>query len=155
LTGDKGNTEQYLELYKLAVEMADRVSARRATANAFFLTINTALLAFIGTGSLEVRWLVALAGMALSGSWWILLKSYRDLNSAKFGVILEMEENLEASIFGEEWAKVKDVLPKEENPQEERPKRWWEAYAELGKVERTIPLIFAGLYAAVFVHGLL
>jgi hypothetical protein len=31
-------TGQYLELYKLAVEMADRISARRATANRFFLT---------------------------------------------------------------------------------------------------------------------
>jgi hypothetical protein len=145
-------SEQYLELYKLAVEMADRVSARRATANAFFLTVNTALLAFIGSGSLDVLWLVTLAGIALSGSWWILLKSYRDLNAAKFGVILQMEENLEASVYGDEWAKVKELRPKEESPQEERPKRWWEGYAELGQVERTIPLIFAALYAAVFVQ---
>jgi hypothetical protein len=60
---DNKASEQYLELYKLAVEMADRVSARRATANAFFLTVNTALLAFVSSGSLNMLWLVALAGM--------------------------------------------------------------------------------------------
>src|SRR5215217_2669349 len=98
MTEAKETTEQYLELYKLAVEMADRISARRATANAFFLTINTTLLAFVSSGSLRVLWLVALAGIALSGTWWILLKSYRDLNVAKFGVILKMEKELEARI---------------------------------------------------------
>jgi hypothetical protein len=45
MTEEHKASEQYLELFKLAVEMADRVSARRATADAFFLTGNTALLA--------------------------------------------------------------------------------------------------------------
>ena len=155
MTEDKKATQQYLELYKLAVEMADRVSARRATANVFFLTVNTALLAFVSSGSLNMLWLVALAGIALSGTWWILLKSYRDLNAAKFGVILEMETNLEVKVYGDEWKVLKEDRPKKENPQEKRPKRWWEAYAELGTVERVVPLIFAALYVAVFVKVLL
>ena len=146
---------QYLELYKLAVEMADRVSARRATANAFFLTVNTALLAFVSSGSLKVLWVVALAGIALSATWWVLLKSYRDLNAAKFGVILEMETNLEAKVYGDEWKLLTKDRPKEDSPQEERPRLWWERYAELGKVERTVPLVFAALYMAVFVKALL
>ena len=151
MTEENKSTQQYLELYKLAVEMADRVSARRATANAFFLTVNTALLAFLSSGSLNVLWLVALAGIALSGTWWIMLKSYRDLNAAKFGVILKMEKELEARIYGDEWTRLKERRPKEGSPQEERPKRWWEGYAELGKVERFVPLVFAALYVAVFV----
>ena len=155
MTEENKATEQYLDLYKLAVEMADRVSARRATANAFFLTVNTALLAFVSSGSLKAFWLVALAGIALSGTWWILLKSYRDLNRAKFGVILQMEKNLEAMVYGDEWKLLKEDRPKQENPQEKRPKRWWEAYAELGTVERVVPLIFAALYAAVFIKALL
>ena len=36
-----------LEQYKLYVEMADRISARRQTANSFFLSINTAIIALI------------------------------------------------------------------------------------------------------------
>jgi hypothetical protein len=136
---------QYIELYKLAVEMADRVSARRATANAFFLTVNTALLAFVSSGSLNVFWLVALAGIALSATWWVLLKSYRDLNAAKFDVITKMETDLEAQVFGDEWETLK----------EKRSEGWRGRYAEFGTVERFVPFIFAALYVAVFVKALL
>src|SRR5215203_1368478 len=108
MTEDNKDTGQYLELYKLAVEMADRVSARRATANAFFLTVNTALLAFVSGGSLDMLWLVGLAGIALSATWAVLLKSYRELNAAKFDVITKMEKNLEAHVFGDEWKRLKE-----------------------------------------------
>jgi hypothetical protein len=138
-------TEQYLELYKLAVEMADRVSARRATANAFFLTVNTALLAFVSSGSLNVLWLVAWAGIALSATWWVLLQSYRELNAAKFDVITEMENNLDVKVFGDEWKRLK----------EKRQEGWRGRYAEFGMVERFVPLIFAALYTAVFIKALL
>ncbi len=145
MTEDDKATQQYLDLYKLAVEMADRVSARRATANAFFLTVNTALLAFVSSGLDDVLWLVSLAGIALSGTWWMLLKSYRDLNAAKFDVITEMENKLQAKVFADEWERLK----------ENRPQGWWGRYAEFGMVERFVPLIFAALYAAVFVKVLL
>jgi hypothetical protein len=138
-------TEQYLELYKLAVEMADRVSARRATANAFFLTVNTALLAFVSSGSLNVLWLVAWAGIALSATWWVLLQSYRELNAAKCDVITEMENNLDVKVFGDEWKRLK----------EKRQEGWRGRYAEFGMVERFVPLIFAALYTAVFIKALL
>ena len=36
--------DHVLEQYKLYVEMADRISARRSTANTFFLTLNTLLV---------------------------------------------------------------------------------------------------------------
>ena len=145
MTDDNKATQQYLELYKLAVEMADRVSARRATANAFFLTVNTALLAFVSSRSLNALWLVALAGIALSATWWVLLKSYRDLNAAKFQVITEMENNLDAKIFDDEWKRLK----------ENRPEGWQGRYAEFGAVERFVPLIVAVLYAAVFISAML
>src|SRR5262245_25094514 len=88
-----------LELYKLSVEMADRVSSRRATANSFFLTLQSGLAAGLGVfarvGSSSVPaeldpfilTLAATAGILLAGSWWLLLRSYRDLNRAKFAVI--------------------------------------------------------------------
>jgi hypothetical protein len=145
MTEEDKTTQQYLELYKLAVEMVDRVSARRATANAFFLTVNTALLAFVSSGSLNVLWLVALSGIALSATWWVLLKSYRDLNAAKFEIITEMENNLEVKVFDDEWERLK----------ENRPEGWRGRYAEFGAVERFVPLIFAALYAAVFISAML
>jgi hypothetical protein len=40
-------SEGLLEIYKLSVEMADRVSARRAIASSFFLIVQSGLVAFL------------------------------------------------------------------------------------------------------------
>ncbi len=133
--------EGYLELYKLAVEMADRVSARRATANTFFLTANTALFVFINANPSRLLWLASAAGTLLSLAWWLLLKSYRDLNKAKFDVILGMEKVLPARVFGDEWKMLK----------EDRPRGWRGRYAEFSTVERFVPFIFIVLYLAALI----
>jgi hypothetical protein len=126
----------YLELYKLAVEMADRISARRGTANSFFLTVNTGLAALLG--STELRWYVAVAGVLCSLSWWALLKSYRDLNKAKFAVILAMEEQLPVRVYSGE----KEHLA---------TGRYW----ELGSIERFVPWTFVLIYVAELLRQLL
>lgn len=136
-----------VELYKTAVEMADRVSARRSTANAFFLTAQTALVTVIGATTpslLRAPWwtalAVAIAGVVLSASWWLQLRSYRDLNRAKFEVINTMERQLPVRIFSDEW----DILKRDS------AKSWRTRYAELGTVERVIPGVFALLYIMLF-----
>ncbi|MFI1155874.1 hypothetical protein [Streptomyces sioyaensis] len=138
---------EVLELYKLAVEMADRVSARRGTANAFFLSVQTALVTLVGFGipklSQSPWWVsltVALAGITLSAAWWMQLRSYRDLNTAKFQVINKLEERLPAKIFADEWEALKtDPIP-----------GWRKRYAELGTSERIVPLVFAGAHLLLF-----
>jgi len=135
--------EHYFELYSLAVEMADRTSARRLTANSFFVTVNTALAAVLGGHAFP--WYVAVAGIVLSIAWWALLKSYRDLNSAKYKVILAMEEPLPARIFGDEWKH----LTGDRVTFSLRPailKQWLRHYRELGRIERTVPWVFALIY---------
>jgi hypothetical protein len=141
---------QVLELYKLAVEMADRVSARRTGANAFFLTLHGGLAAavgILGQASREVSvylLLAPIAGLALSAAWFLLLRSYRDLNRAKFTVITEMEEQLPVQVFAKEWEQLK-----------KDPVEGWRArYAEQGTVERFVPGVFAVLYAAAIVRVL-
>lgn len=78
-----------LDLYKVAVEQVDRISGRRATANSYFLTINTGLAAFVGllaaatdAGSQDLPKpdgvaLLATAGVGaiLSLTWWLLVRS--------------------------------------------------------------------------------
>ncbi len=67
----------YFEQYKLFVEMTDRISSRRQSANSFFLSVNTAVIAIIGyvqlgqtAGSSNTfYWLVSIAGMALCYTW--------------------------------------------------------------------------------------
>ena len=135
-----------LELYKTAVEMADRISARRSTANAFFLTAQTALVTIIGATTsslLKAPWwtalAVSLAGVVLSASWWLQLRSYRNLNQAKFDVINVIEQQLPIRIFSAEWDALTDPA-----------KVWRSRYAELGAVERIVPSIFAALYVLLF-----
>ena len=96
-----------LDLDKLAVEMADRISARRATSNSFFLTVQTtfvAVVAFAAPALKDRPWwstaVIAAAGFAISFCWWLLLRSYRDLNKAKFEVVLEIEEAARKDIHG-------------------------------------------------------
>lgn len=130
---------QHMELYKLAVEMADRVSARRGNTNAFFVTVNTALLSFVSTVKLDPNWPVAVGGFVLSLTWAILIKSYRDLNSAKFGVITHMEEQLPVKVYGDEWKHLK-----------EDPKPWRNRYTEFTTIELLVPMVFAVLYFVLF-----
>ncbi|MET9294845.1 hypothetical protein [Streptomyces sp. NPDC003077] len=148
---EPGLRPEVLELYKLAVEMADRVSARRGTANAFFLSIQSALVTLVGFGIPKLSespwWVslaVSLAGITLSATWWLQLRSYRDLNSAKFKVINKLEEQLPAQIFADEWEALKnDPIP-----------GWRKRYAELGTSERIVPQVFAVAHLILFVGTL-
>lgn len=139
-----------LKLYKLAVEMADHVSARRALANSFFVGVHTAITALIGvlhpltpaasSGTAKpfafASLLVAVAGVMLAATWWLMLRSYRDLNRAKFIVIDKIEERLPVQLFTDEWAVVK----------EQRAKGWTNRYVELGQIERCVPFVFMLFY---------
>lgn len=138
--------DHYFELYTLAVEMADRVSARRGLANTFFLTINTGLAALLG-GSDELRWYLPVAGLLFCVTWWALLKSYRDLNSAKFQIILGMEERLPVRVYADE-KKIYKGEPVRFQLRREALRRWIGQYRELGRVERIVPLVFAAIYLA-------
>lgn len=131
-----------LDLYKLAVEMADRVSARRGTANAFFVSVQSAVVAALGFLASrqpvpQTRYLVAICvvGVLASLIWFLLLRAYRDLNSAKFKVINSLEEQLPVALFNDEWEHLK----------KDPVSRWRRRYAELGTVERYAPLLFGGL----------
>jgi hypothetical protein len=150
-SGASASTEPIeLELYKLAVEMADRISARRALANTFFLTVNTGLAALLGGKNL--RWYVAAAGILLALAWWWLLQSYRKLNSAKFRVINAIEPRLPLQLFSDEW----DHLESTKAPPRLWPPRdlsaWLKGYHELGAAERIVPLAFAAIYVAELIR---
>jgi len=130
------------ELYAMAVEMADRVSARRGQANQFYLTLQTLLLgvpALFGAvsdgGAIDPLrgCLLAVVGAIVSITWWLQLRSYRDLNKAKFVVINKIEEDhFTVRPFSAEWEALKtDNVP-----------FWKGRYAELGAVERIVPWIF-------------
>lgn len=142
-----------LEIYQTAVEMADRTSSRRATANSFFLTLQTGLvaaLAALATGegasvgrNQFVLTLAGYSGIVLAAAWWLLLRSYRDLSRAKFAVITRIERDyLPVHPFDDEWSVLK----------RDPVKRFRPRYAELGLVERIVPIAFGVVYLIIAVH---
>ncbi|HEX2132450.1 MAG TPA: hypothetical protein VHH15_12920 [Actinophytocola sp.] len=132
-----------LEQYKLCVEMADRVSARRNAANTYFLTLNTALTAVLGgvaggrlldtPGWLVVAGLIVL--LAQCAAWWTIVRSYRLLNGAKFAVIGAFEERLPAYAYSRaEWRALGEG-------------RDWRRYLPLSHIEQWVPVTFAVAYS--------
>ena len=134
-----------LEQYKLYVEMADRVSSRRLTTNSYFLSINTALLAFVGyitsKQTSNYLWLVGCAGIVLSVLWFYIVTSYRDLNTAKFKIIHDIEKRLPLSLYAAEW----NAMGRGQVPGLYRP---------LSHIERVVPWVFAALHGYVIVWNL-
>ena len=134
-----------LEQYKLYVEMADRISARRALANTFFLTLNTAILTAIGVfwnrsprGSdwALVVPLIVLLGQCLA--WFWLVRSYRQLNAGKYAVVGALERELPASPYWAEWTVFGEGKDRG---------RYW----PLTHLEQRVPVLFALAYLSGFV----
>jgi hypothetical protein len=98
------------EQYKLYVEMADRVSARRMLANTFFVGVHTALITAFTVLLKEnilsrslVGYAPFLAVILLCFVWWRVIYSYRQLNSGKFKVIHALEQSLPVAPYDAEW----------------------------------------------------
>src|SRR5205085_3511738 len=100
--------DHILEQYKLYVESSQKLSDRRLSTNNYLLTIHSSLLTLLGLlASLlpnrKPLIMIPIAGVLLSGAWWVLLKSFKQLNRAKFNVIHDLEGHLPANVFQEEW----------------------------------------------------
>jgi len=129
--------DHLLDQYKLYVDGADRISQRRTAANNYLLTVNAFLVTFFGyassiTDDWTFRVLSPVAGILVCAAWYSLIKSYRTLNTAKFGVIHEIEQQLPVGPYGREWEAAEAGKGKKHKP--------------LTKVEVLIPIIFMILY---------
>jgi hypothetical protein len=135
-----------LEQYKIYVETADRVGARRNFTNSFFLALNTAIFAAIGAlwkdRPAVTSWLLVFPLLALvvqCCAWFYLVRSYRQLNSAKYVVIGVFEQRLPASPYwNAEWKALGEGKDKA---------KYW----PLTHLEQWIPAIFAATYIAAFI----
>jgi hypothetical protein len=139
-----------LDQYKMYVEMADRISARRALANTFFLTLNTAVFTVFGVfwqvrPLVSTTWVLVLPLAALIGecfAWFYLVRSYRQLNTAKYEVIGALEERLPASPYWRaEWTALGEGRDRS---------RYW----PLTHLEQWVPILFGAIYVAGFLLAL-
>jgi hypothetical protein len=129
-----------LDQYKMYVEMADRVSQRRTTANSYFLTLNSAILGFVGyltsKDSTEYLWLLAFAGCTLTFLWYSIIISHKKLSTAKWLVVHEIEKRLPISPYDAEWQAVE---------RGKNSKLYW----PISHVESGVPWVFFSLHLFV------
>jgi hypothetical protein len=144
--GDKYQ-DHLLEQYKLFVGTSQHTSDKRQTANNYLLTLCSSLVTlfvtFLSTFG-HHRWnaLLPLAGLFVCFIWWSLVNSYKDLNTAKFRVIHEIEEQLPVALFDYEWhvcGKGKDR----------------DMYVPLTHLERMVPWMFGVLFLALAAYAVL
>jgi len=135
-----------LELYKLYVEMADAISARRATANNTLLGANTAILGVAGlllkdyftatsgqirSDLLNQPYMLGVAGFLCCSVWLLAIWAYARKTSAKGEVIAIIEAELNS-------------LVKPFSTEEECLADCW--YARPALVECGLPIVFQVAY---------
>ena len=150
MTNDPDRNE-LLEIYKLHAELADKVSQRREGANRLYVSLLAGLAAFLavlirfGVGDVPVQVVlvsVGVVGTVLSASWYVVLRSYRQLNTGKFRALHELENKLAYPFFQREW----DLL----GTGEDRSGYWRLTIVEVG-----LPCIFFVLFVALLVFSFL
>ena len=141
--------DTYVELYKLHSELADRVSQRREGANRLHVSIAVGLVVFLGTLirfsddwtlDASVLFAVGLCGLIVSASWYIVLRSYRQLSSAKFRVLHDLETRLPYQFFTMEWDPA--AVGNKSN-------RYW----KLSVVETIMPMMFGALFLGIVAYS--
>ena len=150
-------SEQLFGIYKLHAELADKVSQRREGANRLYVSILVGLAVFLAAlirfgveGQLgfvhgPVRLILCAAGAIgalLSVSWYVVIRSYRQLNSGKFEALHELEGKLAYPFYKREWELLGEG---------KQISRYW----KLTNVETGLPVIFFLLFFGLMIYCLL
>jgi hypothetical protein len=136
LTADE--LKSVVDIYKVLIDMADKVSQRRQNANNFYLSLNTAITgaaAYLSATTQPAQnvLIISIAGFVVCLLWKRNIDSYKDLNAGKFHVITEIERCLPIAAFSFEW----DTLKRGEEKSHYRP---------FHTVERLVPMIFGAVH---------
>lgn len=124
--------EVVLAQWQTCVEMANSVSQRRDVMNNIFITLNLAIVTATSVaGNLKTAFML-IAGIATCIIWLFFIENYKALNTEKFKVINEIEQNLPAQPFNEEWEGLR------------KNKR----YMDGTKLEKILPVAFIIIYVA-------
>ena len=141
--------QELLEIYKLHAELADSISKQRGIANRFYMLVLSGLAVLFSAflqrkNGVPLGWLMVgfgLFGGLLAAAWYIVIRSYRQLNTGKFKALHELEERLAYPFFRREW----DLL------EEGRERK---TYWRLTIVETFVPAIFFICFVALLLIGI-
>ena len=79
--------------------------------------------------------------MLLASAWYIVIRSFRQLNSGKFKALHELEEKLAFPFFKREWDLLKEGTER---------KTYW----RLTVVETFVPIIFFSCFTVLLLIGI-
>lgn len=131
-----------LEQYKLYVQSADNVSARRVSSGRYLLAVNVALVASYGLqlatiGPVLLLLPVAVVGILVSLLSHQIIKSHRNLVDVKFKVIHELEQHLPVALYTYERRLANEGPSKR--------------YQPISEIEQWVHLVFGVLHAVAVV----
>ena len=114
---ENGDSDQLVEIYKVQIQSADRISNRRATltrhyiivmfgliTGAFTLIQNYSAIPSELTEIFTYRTITiagSIIGILLSWTWFVQIDRYLQLNSRKFNVLKDLETKLKYQFYGE------------------------------------------------------
>jgi len=144
--------DMLLEQYKLFVKSADDLTSRRLDTNKLYLTILLGLFTiagFLNTKEMSSMFgkdiiliIISVIGLSLSVVWYMNIESYRLLNSAKFKVIHEIEQELPYPCFDKEWQ-----FRKTDNPSK--------AYPRFTQIEKFMPIMMGIIFVILLLVGVI
>jgi hypothetical protein len=130
-----------LEQYKLFVQTSLDITSKRLEANKFHLTLNSIIFGIASymttLNQHAVIVLFSIVGIVISWVWRKSILAYKELNSAKFKVIYELEAYLPACLFKCE------------------EKHYLKKYHGLTSAEKFYPIIFIVLYISIIILAIL
>ena len=134
-------TTDLLEQYKLYVQSAEHVSARRLASSRLLLALNAGLAALYGIRpeGFESGWAlsVPVLGIVVSHLWSRIIRSHRELNRVKFALIHELEQHLPAAPYTCEWRLAEQGRGR--------------SYRAVTDIERWLPWTFLVLHAVLLI----
>lgn len=101
--------ENYIDMYKLHCEMADRISQRRHNSNTFYLSVQSTLVSLLMIisnyfkGDFSIVILFSVLSIIISTSWIIQICSYKKLNTAKYNILQKFEKIIGINFYSTEW----------------------------------------------------
>lgn len=137
-----------LEQYRIYLHVFNSTNERRQKSNEFFLGLNAAIVGILGyveTKSIPhanvIFMLIPFVGISIGYCWYKIIKSYKQLNKAKFEVLHNLEQKLPIKLFETEW----HILGKGKDKKKYNP---------LSETEKIIPITFMLLYILILIASI-
>lgn len=126
------DNKNIFDIYKMYVETTQHISNCRQQSNNFYILLNSGIVAY---NAHFASFFISMFGILINIVWILKIKSYKNLNSAKFKVINKLEKFFPVEVFNDEYKILKNTK-----------------YKSLSDYEIYVPWIFILLFLLVSIY---